>query len=217
MLTTVCKRWWVLMVRGLAAIALGICAMVLPEVTLIALVFLFGTFTIIDGIAAILLGFRGEADGTVWWTMVILGLLAIAAGIAAFAWPGLTLLVLATIIAVSAIVRGTFEIYAAIALRKELDDEWILGLSGAMSVIFGADHVPPRRGIDCDHSANWGVHARPRRLRDRASAAAAHDGPQVGELTSSRIARQPPALPGVRRQLIAHRKTPGRAGGYGVF
>ena len=138
MLTTVCKRWWVLMVRGLAAIALGISAMVLPEVTLIALVFLFGTFTIIDGIAAILLGFRGEADGTVWWTMVILGLVAVAAGIAAFAWPDLTLLVLATIIAVSAIVRGTFEIYAAIALRKELDDEWILGLSGAMSVIFGA-------------------------------------------------------------------------------
>ena len=138
MLTTVCKRWWVLMVRGLAAIALGICAMVLPEVTLIALVFLFGTFTIIDGIAAILLGCRGEADGTVWWTMVILGLVAVAAGIAAFAWPDLTLLVLATIIAVSAIVRGTFEIYAAIALRKELDDEWILGLSGAMSVIFGA-------------------------------------------------------------------------------
>ena len=44
---------------------------------------------------------------------------------------------LATIIAVSAIVRGLFEIYAAIRLRKEIDDEWILGLSGAMSVIFG--------------------------------------------------------------------------------
>jgi uncharacterized membrane protein HdeD (DUF308 family) len=138
MLTTVCKRWWVLMARGLAAIALGICAMVWPGVTLLSLVFLFGTFTIIDGVAAILLGFRGEADGTVWWTMVTLGVLAIAAGIAAFAWPGLTLIVLATIIAVSAIVRGAFEIYAAITLRKELDDEWILGLSGAMSVIFGA-------------------------------------------------------------------------------
>jgi uncharacterized membrane protein HdeD (DUF308 family) len=137
MLFTVCKRWWVLMVRGLAAIALGICAMVWPGVTLVSLVFLFGTFSIIDGIAALVLGFRGEADGTVWWTMVILGLLAIAAGITAFAWPGLSLLVLATIIAVSAIVRGAFEIFAAITLRKELEDEWILGLSGAMSVIFG--------------------------------------------------------------------------------
>lgn len=137
MLTTACKRWWVLMTRGLVAIALGICAIVWPGVTLVTLVFLFGTFSIIDGIAAIVLGLRGEADGTVWWTMVILGLLAIAAGVTAFAWPGLSLLVLATIIAISAITRGAFEIFAAITLRKELDDEWILGLSGAMSIIFG--------------------------------------------------------------------------------
>ena len=137
MLTTACKRWWVLMVRGLAAIALGICAIVWPGLSLVSLVFLFGTFSIIDGIAAIILGLRGEADGTVWWTMVILGLLAIGAGVTAFAWPGLSLLVLATIIAISAIARGAFEIFAAITLRKELDDEWILGLSGAMSIIFG--------------------------------------------------------------------------------
>jgi uncharacterized membrane protein HdeD (DUF308 family) len=138
MLTTVCKRWWVLMARGIAAILFGICAIVWPGVTLLYLVILFSAFSIIDGVAAMVLGFRGEADGTVWWTMVILGVLAIAAGVAAFAWPGVTLLVLATIIAISAIVRGAFEIFAAITLRKELEDEWILGLSGAMSVIFGA-------------------------------------------------------------------------------
>jgi uncharacterized membrane protein HdeD (DUF308 family) len=138
MLNTVCKRWWVLMARGLAAIALGICAIVWPGATLVSLVYLFVVFTIVDGVAAIMLGLRGEADGTVWWTMVVLGLLAVAAGVTAFAWPGLTLLVLATIIAISAIVRGAFEIFAAITLRKELDDEWILGLSGAMSIIFGA-------------------------------------------------------------------------------
>jgi uncharacterized membrane protein HdeD (DUF308 family) len=132
MLTTVCKRWWVLMARGIAAIALGICALAWPGITLLYLVLLFSVFTIVDGVAAIILGFRGEADGTVWWTMVMLGVLAIGAGIA-----GVTLLVLATIIAVSAIMRGAFEIFAAISLRKELDDEWILGLSGAMSVIFG--------------------------------------------------------------------------------
>ncbi len=137
MLFTICKRWWVLLIRGVAAIALGICAIAWPGPTLLSLVFLFGAFSIIDGIAAIILGFRGEADGTVWWTMVILGLIAIAAGIAAYAWPGLTLLLLATIIAASAIARGVFEIYAAITLRKELDDEWILGLSGVMSIIFG--------------------------------------------------------------------------------
>lgn len=138
MLTTVCKRWWVLMIRGIAAVLLGICAIAWPALVPATLVALFAIFSIIDGIAAIILGFRGEADGTVWWTMVIVGLVALSAGITALAWPGLTLLVLVTIVAVSALVRGLFEIYAAIALRKELDDEWILGLSGVMSAIFGA-------------------------------------------------------------------------------
>jgi uncharacterized membrane protein HdeD (DUF308 family) len=101
------------------------------------LVLLFAGFTIMDGVFSLILGFRGESDGTVWWTMVVLGVLAIVAGIVAFAWPGLTLLVLATIIAISAILRGLFEIYAAIRLRHEIDDEWILALSGLMSVLFG--------------------------------------------------------------------------------
>jgi uncharacterized membrane protein HdeD (DUF308 family) len=127
----------VLLLRGLAAIALGICAIVWPGITLLALAFLFGAFSLIDGVAAIVLGIRGEADGTVWWTMVLLGVLAAIAGIIAFAWPGLTLLVLVTIIGVSAIFRGVFEIMAAIRLRKVLDDEWILVVSGLISIVFG--------------------------------------------------------------------------------
>ena len=137
MLDVICRRWWVMLLRGLAFIVIGILAMAMPGITLMTLVALFAVFSIIDGVFGIVLGFRGEADGTVWWTMVILGLLALAAGIIAIAWPGLTLIVLVTIIAVSAIVRGVFEIYAAIRLRHEIDDEWILGFSGLMSIVFG--------------------------------------------------------------------------------
>jgi uncharacterized membrane protein HdeD (DUF308 family) len=99
---------------------------------------MFAIFTLIDGVVALLLGFRGESDGTVWWTMVALGVLAVAAGIIAFAWPGITLVALLAVIAASAIVRGVFEIAAAVRLRKEIDDEWILFLSGFMSIVFGA-------------------------------------------------------------------------------
>jgi uncharacterized membrane protein HdeD (DUF308 family) len=137
MLDTICKRWWVLLLRAIAAIVAGICAMAWPGITLLALVFVFAAFSIIEGIFGVILGIRGEADGTVWWTMVALGVLAIASGVVAFAWPGLTLLVLVTIVAASAFVRGAFEIYAAIRLRHEIDDEWILGLSGLLSIIFG--------------------------------------------------------------------------------
>jgi uncharacterized membrane protein HdeD (DUF308 family) len=137
MLRTACNRWWVLMLRGLCAIALGISAIAWPGITLLSLVFVFAAFTLIDGAAAIVLGLRGEEDGTVWWTLVVMGVLAILAGIISFAWPQITITVLLAIVAASAIVRGVFEIIAAIHLRKELDDEWILALSGLMSILFG--------------------------------------------------------------------------------
>jgi uncharacterized membrane protein HdeD (DUF308 family) len=141
MLRTICDRWWVLLLRGLCAIALGIMTFAMPGVTLLSLVWLFAIFIIADGVASIALGFRGEADGTVWWTMVFLGALAILAGLIASGMalfqPTLTLVTMVIVIGVSAIVRGVFEIIAAIRLRKLIDDEWLLALSGLMSIVFG--------------------------------------------------------------------------------
>ncbi len=137
MLAIVSRKWWVLMLRGVAAIVLGVVAMMRPEIPLSALALLFAIFAVVDGAACIVLGMRGESDGTVWWTMILMGVLALAAGIIAVALPELTLLVLLWIVAMSAIARGLIEIVAAIRLRKAIEDEWVLGLSGAMSLLFG--------------------------------------------------------------------------------
>lgn len=137
MLPIITRRWWVLLLRGVAAIVAGIIAVALPAPTLVSLMWVFGIFAIADGVASVVLGMRGEADGTVWWTMIILGVLAIAAGILAFAWPGMTALVLLSIIAAASILRGVFEIIIAIKLRKHIDDEWIIALSGLLSIAVG--------------------------------------------------------------------------------
>jgi uncharacterized membrane protein HdeD (DUF308 family) len=83
------------------------------------------------------LGFGGKLDGKPWWGMILLGLLGILAGLAAFLWPGLTAVVLLVMIASWAIVRGLFEILAAIKLRKVMEGEWVLALSGVISILFG--------------------------------------------------------------------------------
>jgi uncharacterized membrane protein HdeD (DUF308 family) len=138
MLRSLCSRWWVLLLHGVLAIAAGLIAIMVPGIALTSMVILFAIFAIADGIAGIAIGIRGEEDGTVWWTMILLGVMAIIAGVGASVYPGLTLLVLLSFVATLAILRGVFYIVAAIRLRKVIDDEWVLGLSGALSIVFGA-------------------------------------------------------------------------------
>ncbi len=137
MLEAITKNWWLLLLRGIGAIAFGILAFSWPGLTLLVLVMLYAAHALIDGVTALVLGLSGKLKGVPWWNMVLVGLLGIAAGIVAFVWPGITATALLIVIASFAIVRGVFEIMAAIRLRKEIDNEWLLGLAGATSILFG--------------------------------------------------------------------------------
>src|SRR5262249_23266268 len=53
-------------------------------------------------------------------------------------YPGVTAQSLLWVIAFWAIFTGLLEIAAAVALRKELTNEWVLIAGGILSVLFGA-------------------------------------------------------------------------------
>jgi uncharacterized membrane protein HdeD (DUF308 family) len=131
-LGAVTSNWWVLALRGAIAILFAVCAFLWPGLTLGVLVILWGAFALFDGVAAVMAGFQAR-----WWALVIFGVLSIAAGAYALFQPGITALALLFVIAMWAIARGIFEIAAAIALRKELSNEWLLILSGVVSIAFG--------------------------------------------------------------------------------
>lgn len=132
-------NWWTFVLRGLLAVLFGVLTFVLPEVTLLTLVWLFGFFAIVDGIFNLLAAFRssGGAEQAPRWARVLAGLAGIIAGLLAVFVPGLTALALLFIIATWAMVIGVFEIAAAIRLRKQMRGEWMLGLAGAISILFG--------------------------------------------------------------------------------
>src|SRR5438128_5176037 len=129
------RYWWVIGLRGLAAVLFGILAFVWPGMTLAVLVLLFGAYALVDGILTLLAGFRGDAQHRI--AMVIEGVVSILAGLAAFVWPGLTALVLLYIIAFWAIVTGVLEIFAAVRLRRAISNEFGLIIGGILSVLFG--------------------------------------------------------------------------------
>ena len=129
-------NWWALALRGVAAIIFGLLAFVLPGVTLAALILLFGGYALVEGVLNVTAAVRGRGDDQPWWALLLEGLVSIAAGIVAFAVPGLTALALLYVIAAWAIVTGALEIVAAIRLRRRIT-AW-LALNGVLSIAFGA-------------------------------------------------------------------------------
>jgi uncharacterized membrane protein HdeD (DUF308 family) len=137
MLEHLSRNWGWVVLRGVAAVLFGVLAFVLPGITLAVLVIVWGAYALADGILALIAAYRVRDQGKPFWSLVIVGLLGIAAGIVTFIWPGMTALLLLMFIAAWALVMGIFQIIAAIRLRKEIQNEWLLGLSGALSVLFG--------------------------------------------------------------------------------
>ena len=133
---------------GVAAIAFGVIALAWPGLTFIALLALFGAFAFVTGGFTLSMGLNLLAERqTTWGPYVLGGLAGIAVGAATFLWPGWSALTLVYLIGFWAVITGIFEVVAALELAGQLDGDWMLGLSGALSVAFGTlVAIYPRSG-----------------------------------------------------------------------
>lgn len=133
---TLTRNWWVVLLRGIAGVSFGVATMFAPEISLLVLVLMFGAYALGDGILALVTAMRRAGDDR-WWVLLLQGLAGIGAGVATLLWPGITALVLLYLIAGWALVTGGFELAAAIRLRKVIEREWLLALSGIASIVLG--------------------------------------------------------------------------------
>jgi uncharacterized membrane protein HdeD (DUF308 family) len=131
------RHWWVLALRGVLAILFGLIALVWPDITLMALVRLFGAYAFVDGIFSLMTA-ASAADGHERWGALLLeALVGMEAGISAFVWPGMAALALRYLMAGWALATGTLKIAAAVQLRQLIAGEWVLGVSGVLTVLLG--------------------------------------------------------------------------------
>src|SRR5215217_5206151 len=128
-------NWWALLLRGIAAVLFGLAALFWPGLTLFVLIVFFGAYALVDGIFAIIAGIGGSGGRR--WLVLAEGALGVLAGLVAFFYPGITALVLLYVIAFWAIFTGILEVVMAILLRREIENEWLMGLSGVLSALFG--------------------------------------------------------------------------------
>ena len=138
MLAKILSRfWWIILIRGVLAVLFGITLFAWPAISLSSLMFLFGFFTLADGIGNVVNAIGGRQEHEHWWVLFLAGLTGIALGVLTLTNPGATALVILFYIAIWVIATGILQIVVAVRLRKEIEGEFWMMLGGLASVIVG--------------------------------------------------------------------------------
>ena len=53
------RSWWLLLLRGIAAVAFGVLTFVWPQISLLTLILVYGIYALADGILALIAAIRG--------------------------------------------------------------------------------------------------------------------------------------------------------------
>jgi uncharacterized membrane protein HdeD (DUF308 family) len=134
--TLVRRTWWVFLVGGIASVIFGVLAFINPGIALLVLAMFFAASIMVDGVFNIAGSLQNrERDG--WWLMLLMGLLGTAVGGYALLNPPISMMAFVYLVAFEAILLGVFLLMLGYKVRKATSREWLLYLTGAVSILFG--------------------------------------------------------------------------------
>jgi uncharacterized membrane protein HdeD (DUF308 family) len=131
------QHWWVVLIRGIVAVAFGVTAYAWPGLTLGTFILFFAAFAFADGVLDIVNAVGGRKENEHWWWQLLGGGVGILFGVLTLQNPLVTTVVLLLYMAAWAVATGVVRIVLAVRLRKEIEGELWMGLSGLASVFFG--------------------------------------------------------------------------------
>ncbi len=136
MLEAISSKWWIFLLRGLAAIAVGVIAFVQPGAALIGLVLVLGAYSFLIGALAIAVAATGIA-GDRWWALLLEGMLGVVVALLIWSWPVASAVGFVYFVAAWLIMTGFLQVAAGIRFRDVIPDEWLYILTGIVSIAFG--------------------------------------------------------------------------------
>lgn len=133
MFTTAGNRWWSFLVQGVVMIVIAILVLIQPQ----TLIVLIGAYAVIDGILKLVATMTSEEEGQSRMVALVIAAVSILAGIIILTNPVFAAGLLTLIIAIWAIVVGAMMLIWAFRLRNGAENEWLMIVFGAISILFG--------------------------------------------------------------------------------
>jgi len=132
-----CKRtWWVFLVGGIAAVVFGLLAFAKPVAAWFVVATFFAASILVEGVFSVA-GSIQHRDKDGWWIMLLIGVLGVLVGGYALLNPMVSMAAFILLVAFQAIMLGVFLVMLGYKVRAATEREWILYLTGAVSVLFG--------------------------------------------------------------------------------
>jgi uncharacterized membrane protein HdeD (DUF308 family) len=131
------RNWWMIGLRGVAAVAFGLLVLALPSSTMASLVLLFAAYVVADGIVAIFAGARAAHEVERWWTLMLEGTINLTVAGAVLVWLALAVVPLVPFAGAWALVTGALMLAAGHRLSSS-HGRWLLAFGGGVSAGWGA-------------------------------------------------------------------------------
>jgi len=123
--------------RGAVAFVFGVTVLLWQDPSAAVVAVAFGAFALVDGLVLGAVAIVGRDVLEQWWVVLVEGVVGVAVGLVALAWPGIGGLSLLSLLAAWAIVTGVFEIEAGVRLRRLAGSDASLFLAGGLSLLVG--------------------------------------------------------------------------------
>lgn len=133
--TPLARDWWILLIRGIAAVLFGLAAFAWPGLTIEFLVLAFGILLLLDGVSTLVQALRNREASADRWLWLLEGALGTVLGALILLMPGIATLYLVVLVAAWSILGGAVRIAVAIRMRRKIEGAGLLGASGVLSIL----------------------------------------------------------------------------------